>query len=1022
MKHMRMAYLAVALLLVLGVTLVQAAGPADVAVSIPDGSMGNEDVSAVPLGQPGLSFRYVHTFGVTEEAYPADAVHLNSPHGLFIDASDNLYVAEQIGIRLLKYNAAGQNTLTLGRAGLGFAAPDYLNWLMDVAVDADGNIWVTIPNALNEHDASGNLVQLFPWDVNSGTTNDRFNDPWGIAFDASNRLFVADKWNHRIQVYTINASGGLVYNTTIGVTGVPKSDNTGFDRPNLIAFDSLERLYVMDSANHRVQRCTEAGGWTCATFFGVTDVPGSDSAHLNYASGITIDDGDNIYLVDGNNHRVLKCSTAGSCSHFTGVNGESGSDNNHFDWPQDAAVDSAGNVYVSDFYNHRIQKFNSSGAYVGTIGVTRTPYVADTSRIYTPDGVAAAPDGSLYVTEGGGQRLLKLAPSGEQEWAIGQPGVRGFDNAHFNSPQGSPAVDAAGYVYISDTDNGRVQIFTPGGAYAGSFGSPGTGNYQFHCPTGVAIGPSNGFLYVTDRCNQRVKVYNSSRVYQATLGETGVSGSDNAHFNEPRGVAVDASGNIYIADRGNLRVQKCTLNGSAFTCKTFAGETGVAGGDFGHLYPLGVAADGAGRVYVADEHNHRVQVYDSSGAYLTTIGNRWGARTGELRHPAGVNVDRAGNVYMAERSNHRVQKYALGVPGWRQSNINGFGDPQNRSIFSLGPFGGQLYAGTYNLSGNGAQLWRTGDGVTWTPVMTTGLGNAYNVAVDHVLEFNSNLYAGTVADEVNGGEVWRSDNGLNWTRVVSQGFGDPTNAEVYRFAIFNNQLYASTWSWTDTHGTELWRSGTGNAGDWMRVAYNGFNGDANNVAALSLEVFNGNLYAGTWNTGTGGEVWRSNNGTTWTQVNTDGFGTANNRGVSALTAFKGYLYAATRGNPDVAGDEVWRCQVCNGGDWTKVVNNGFGNTDTNAAAALEVLNGYLYLVAGNESTGVEVWRTADGADWQQLGFGGFGDSNNGQTYWDNSIAVFNGSLFIGTWNDANGGEVWMTLHQVYLPLVVRGYR
>ncbi|MDH7485514.1 MAG: hypothetical protein QHJ81_04470 [Anaerolineae bacterium] len=360
-----------------------------------------------------------------------------------------------------------------------------------------------------------------------------------------------------------------------------------------------------------------------------------------------------------------------------------------------------------------------------------------------------------------------------------------------------------------------------------------------------------------------------------------------------------------------------------------------------------------------------------------------------------------------------------GPPSWVQTNASGFGDAGNSGVLTLTPFGGQLYAGTSNESGSGAQLWRTSDGFDWTEVLTDGFGTAYNMGIDHLFPFNGQLYAGTWADEVNGGEVYRSPDGLTWTRVVSQGFGDPTNAEIFRFAAFGGRLYAGTFSYSDAHGGEIWRSASGDSGTWTRVVANGFNGDVNNAGIASFEVFNGYLYAGTLNFATGGEVWRSSSGYSgsWKQVNQDGFGDVGNYGVTALAAFDGYLYAGT-GHAAGGGAQVWRCQTCNGSDWQKVVDNGFGNPDTRATPALEVLAGQLYLVVGNPATGLEVWRTPNGTSWEQVGYGGFGDRSNRSPYYDNSVAVFGNSLFVGTVNWAQGGQVWLYLHRLlYLPLL-----
>lgn len=364
---------------------------------------------------------------------------------------------------------------------------------------------------------------------------------------------------------------------------------------------------------------------------------------------------------------------------------------------------------------------------------------------------------------------------------------------------------------------------------------------------------------------------------------------------------------------------------------------------------------------------------------------------------------------------------AQAAAGWQQVSPNGFGNAQNDVVCTLTSFGGQLYAATHNANNQGAGIWRTSGGSTWTQVMAGGFGDVNNVGIDHLFEFNGQLYAGTWVEAGTGGEVWRSNNGSNWTRVVSQGFGDTTNGEVFRFTAFNNMLYASTWSYTDTHGAEIWRTSTGNAGEWVQVVANGFNNDANNAAVLSFQSFDGYLYAGTWNSATGGEIWRTNNGTTWTQVNTDGFGSSNNRGISALAVFNGALYASTVGKAGSAGVSVWRCQTCDGSDWTQVVANGFGDVATRLSSALEVFNGHLYLVVGNSSTGMQVWRSSTGENgtWEQVGSGGLGDATNTQPYWDNSVTVFNQRLYIGTTNWNKGGAVWASLYDLFLPLVLK---
>ena len=155
-------------------------------------------------------------------------------------------------------------------------------------------------------------------------------------------------------------------------------------------------------------------------------------------------------------------------------------------------------------------------------------------------------------------------------------------------------------------------------------------------------------------------------------------------------------------------------------------------------------------------------------------------------------------------------------------------------------------------------------------------------------------------------------------------------------------------------------------------------------------------------------MWYTSNGTDWSQVNTDGFGDAYNMSVT-LTGFDGYLYAGTYNywQSTDPGAELWRCQVCDGSDWQQVsTGKGFGDTENRAIRALQVFDGSLYAVTYNRSTGVEVWRSRNGTDWSQNNVDGFGDSENWVVIWDNSVAASSSSLYVGTWNETDGGEVW----------------
>jgi hypothetical protein len=687
----------------------------------------------------------------------------------------------------------------------------------------------------------------------------------------------------------------------------------------------------------------------------------------------------------------------------------------------DMAVDSSGRIYVSDSDHARVQRYDASGTLLDTfVGTLDDPYTADLASINSPWGLTVASDGSMLVVEDRGYRLLKLNSAGVQQWTKGTAGVGGSDNDHFWELEGKPALAANGNIYVPDSGNDRIQVFNAStGAYVSTFGSFGTtGNDKFNFPAGIVISPVNGDFYVVDEGNHRVQVYDTTLTlagYKTTLGITGSSGNDSTRFNTPWDVAVDASGNIYVADGNNHRVQKCTLAGTAYNCTTFAGTTSTSGSTFDHLSnPYGVAIDGAGRVYIADGGNNRIQVFDSTGAYLTTIGQSYGNQTGQLRSPSGVAFDGAGNVYVADYINHRIQKYALGVPGWLQANINGFGDQQTRRVMTLEVFNNQLYAGTMNYT-SGGRIWRTTDGHTWTTASEPGFGSIYtntNPIVSDMIEFKNQLYAGVgswVSDSVPG-QIWRSPDGTTWSLVEGGGFGNANNILISRFGIFSNMLYASTRS--NAGGLEIWRSGTGNGGDWTRVVTGG-NGDTDNYVCASFIEFGGYLYASVENTVEGTEIWRTNDGLTWTRVITGGFGDVQNKDPGTLAVLGNYMYVGTSNSAN--GAQLWRSD--NGLDWTQVVSNGGGDSNNTKINPIAAVGGSLYAGVYNSVTGVKVWRSPDGTTWSQVNPDGFGDSNNVST---SGIANFNNRFFIGTLNSAHGGEVWqLTGYPLYLPLILK---
>jgi hypothetical protein len=232
-------------------------------------------------------------------------------------------------------------------------------------------------------------------------------------------------------------------------------------------------------------------------------------------------------------------------------------------------------------------------------------------------------------------------------------------------------------------------------------------------------------------------------------------------------------------------------------------------------------------------------------------------------------------------------------------------------------------------------------------------------------------------------------------------------------------LYAATGNWlvSNPPGVQIWRSGDGL--NWEKVVENGF-GDPKNTVVLAFESIGSYLYVGTRNEVTGGELWRSPDGSpgSWEQINADGFDNADNTAVTSLVYFNGRFFAGTRNW--FTGAEIW--QSINGTDWTRVVNNAFGRGATSGwVDGLIVYHAALYAAVRSYQDGAQVWVSPNGNSWEQINPDGWGDNNIPHTGdGDTALAIVGNELYFGSLNVANGAELWVyTTFQNFLPMVNR---
>lgn len=330
-----------------------------------------------------------------------------------------------------------------------------------------------------------------------------------------------------------------------------------------------------------------------------TIVAGSDSAGLvngtgkavrfNHPFGLAVDAGGNLYIADAGNNVIRRMDATGLVSTFAGIGGVRGAANgldslSTFNKPFGVATDAAGNVYVADAGNNQIRMIGTATGIVTTFsgtGIAGASNIADSVSFNSPLGVAVDGGGSVYVADYENNQIRKIAQTGVVSTLAGS-GAKGSDDgldtaATFNLPE-ALAVDAAGNVYVADNGNDLIRKVTPAGqvsTFAGS-GQPGSSDgtgktASFNSPFGIAI-DANGNLYVADSGNNLIRKITPGGAVTTIAGSGSRGANDGtgkaASFNTPAGIAVDKAGNIYVADENNNLIRKITQAGTVTTIST----------------------------------------------------------------------------------------------------------------------------------------------------------------------------------------------------------------------------------------------------------------------------------------------------------------------------------------------------------------------------------------------------------------------------------------------------------------------
>ena len=643
------------------------------------------------------------------------------PSGVASDGAGNLYVADSANNTIRKIVAAtGAVTTLAGSVGVtgsadGTGTAALFLSPQGLASDGAGNLYVadSANSTIRKVVIAGGVVTTFAGSATvtgsaDGTgTAARFDHPLSVASDGSGNLFIADAGNNTIRKIVISTGEVTTLAGTARTAG--SADGTGtaarFNFPQGVASDGAGNLFVADSDNSTIRRIVIATG-EVTTLAGTAGAAGSDdgtgaTARFNSPKGITIDGAGDLMVADLGNNTIRKvvlatgavttlAGSAGATGSLDGVGFDVGS-GALFDGPGDVASDGVGNLFVADTNNHALRKIViATGAVTTLVGSAAGGSAghddgpATAARFLNPFGVASDGAGNLFVADSANATIRKIAvATGVVTTLAGSAETPGSDDgtgsgARFDDPIGV-ASDGAGNLFVADCGSHTIRkvVIATGvvTTLAGSAATPGSDDgagaaARFYFPGALAV-DGVGNLFVADAGNHTIrKVVIAGGIVTTLAGSAGSTGSDDgtgaaARFDEPAGLAVDSSGNLFVADAAMRTIRKIVIATAAVS--TLAGSVGNLGSDDGtgtaarFDTPGALATDNMGNLFVADSGKDTIRKIHIATQLVTTVvgtPGRWeivlGPLPAEIATPMGLAFLPSGELVISDHTGNVV--------------------------------------------------------------------------------------------------------------------------------------------------------------------------------------------------------------------------------------------------------------------------------------------------------------------------------------------------------------------------------